>query len=148
MIRLEYAVMIAGALHFAILIASAMVPGVLDWRNELTKVSRMTRHVVWVHGIFIVLIIIGFGAMTLFNARDLCTGTPLARSVCMLIAAFWGARLILQFALFDATPYRDRLVLRFGNHCLTLLFAYFTVAYGWAALWPDHAELFLWRVGS
>jgi hypothetical protein len=144
MIKLETLLTIAGALHFAVLIASALVPSVLDWRSELAKVSRMTRHVVWVHGVFIVVVIVGFGALTLLNASDLCAGSPLARSVCAFIALFWGARLILQFALFDPAPYSHRFVLRMGNHGLTVLFAYFTVVYGWGALWPDHAVLAFW----
>ena len=48
---------IAGVLQFGILIASSLVPGVLNWRDELRKLSPMTRHLVWVHGVFIVITI-------------------------------------------------------------------------------------------
>ena len=49
---------IGGLMHFGILIASALVPRVLDWRSELRKLNPLTRQLVWVHGVFIVLTII------------------------------------------------------------------------------------------
>ena len=54
-----------GILHFGILIASALTPKVLDWRNELRQLHPLCRHVVWTHGAFIVLVIIAFGTLSL-----------------------------------------------------------------------------------
>ena len=84
---------IGGALHFGILIASALVPQVLDWRGELRKLPRLLAQLVWVHGAFLVLTIAGFGVLAVVNARELASGTALARSLCAMIALFWGARL-------------------------------------------------------
>src|SRR5438552_17385155 len=78
---LHMSLFIAGWLHFAVLIASAMVPGVLDWRNELARLSALTRQRVWVHGAFIVLVIIGFGVTTILTAEALANGSTLSRSV-------------------------------------------------------------------
>jgi hypothetical protein len=58
---LELLIFIGGILHFGILLASAAVPQVLDWKGSLAKLDGLTRQLVWVHGIFIVLVIIGFG---------------------------------------------------------------------------------------
>ena len=135
--RLETMLIIAGALHFGILLASALVPQVLDWRSELAQLSVLTRQLVWVHGIFIVLVIIGFGVLTLLNAEALAGGTPLARCVCGFIAIFWTARLSLQFFLFDPAPHVRSVLLRIGHHGLTVAFAYFGLVYGWAALRPE-----------
>src|SRR4051794_24733918 len=96
---------LCGVCHFGILIASALVPQVLDWRTELAKVSHLLRQLVWVHGTFIVLTIMGFGALTLFASHELATGTRLARAMCAFIAVFWLIRLMLQFRFFDAAPY-------------------------------------------
>ncbi|HMC10472.1 MAG TPA: hypothetical protein VKH44_04250, partial [Pirellulaceae bacterium] len=57
-------ILIGGILHFGILLASAAVPQVLDWRRELSKLDPLSRQLVWVHGAFIVLVIIGFGAIS------------------------------------------------------------------------------------
>ncbi len=74
----------------------------------------------WVHGAFIVLTIIGLGAISVASATELATGSFLARSVCGFIALFWGARLAVQFFYFDATPYLTTLSLKFGYHGLTV----------------------------
>jgi hypothetical protein len=125
---------VAGFVQFGILIASSLVPTVLNWRNELRKLSPMTRHLVWVHGVFIVMTIIAFAALSVINANALATGALLARSLCAFIAIFWGARLVLQFALFDAKPYLTNVVLKVGYHALTVVFAFLALTFGYAAV--------------
>ena len=87
-------ILIGGFLHFGVLIASALVPQVLDWRDELARVSKLTRQLVWTHGAFIVLTIIAFGVLSIANASSLTSGDPLARSLAGFISVFWGARLV------------------------------------------------------
>jgi hypothetical protein len=126
----------AGLAHFGILIASALVPRVLNWRGALFTLPPMLRQLFWVYGIFIVMTIIGFGTLTLAFAPALAAGAPLARGLCAFIAFFWGVRLFVQFAVFDLKPYLTTAWLRWGSHALTLVFGYLVVIYGAAALWP------------
>jgi hypothetical protein len=134
MISLKALLMTAGLLHFGILFASALVPRVLDWHGELRKLPPLFAQLVWVHGAFIVLTIIGFGAITVVNANELATGTSLARSVCALIALFWGTRLAVQFFYFTPTGYLTTVTLKMGYNALTFVFAFLTVVYTWGAL--------------
>lgn len=134
--NLEFFVLLGGILHFGILIASAMVPQVLDWKASLDKLDRLSRQLVWVHGVFIVIVIIGFGLLSILFANDLVTGAPLARGVSFFIALFWGARLIVQFFVFDAAPYLRTPILKAGYHGLTFVFIYQAVVYSWAAFLP------------
>jgi hypothetical protein len=121
-------------LHFVILIASALTPRVLDWRANLAALHPFLRRLFWVYGSFIVLVIVSFGALTLFHAGELASGAPLARSICVVIAIFWLTRLAVQFFVFDARPFLTRIFLRVGYHGLTLLFATLVFIYGCAAL--------------
>ncbi len=130
---LQSLIVISGVLHFGTLLASAAVPQVLDWRRELGKLDRLTRQLVWVHGLFIVLVIIGFGSLSLFWPAELASQTPLARAVCGLIALFWAARLVIQFFVFDAKPYLKNWLLRAGYYSLTMVFIYQTAVMSWAA---------------
>ena len=98
--NLQSLIFVSGILHFGTLLASAAVPQVLDWKAELRKLDRLTRQLVWVHGLFIVLTIIGFGFLTLLFPAELASGTALARGVCGFIAFFWSARLVIQFFVF------------------------------------------------
>lgn len=126
--------LIGGLLHFAVLIASALTPRVLDWRANLATLHPFLRRLFWVYGCFIVLVIISFGVLTLLHANELASGAALPRSVCTMIALFWLARLGVQFFVFDARPFLTTAFLRLGYHGLTLLFAALVFIYGWAAL--------------
>lgn len=130
-------ILLAGLCHFGILIASALVPRVLDWRGELAQLNPLSRHVVWTHGAFIVLTIVAFGAISLANPRELAAGSPLARWFCGFVAVFWLARLAIQLFVFDARPYLKRTHLKLGYHALTAIFAFLGFVYAWAALRPS-----------
>ena len=67
---------------------------------------------------------------------ELASGAPLARAVCGFIAAFWGARLAVQFFLFDARPYLRAPILAVGYYGLTVVITYFAVVYSLAAALP------------
>jgi hypothetical protein len=125
---------IGGLLHFVILIASALTPRLLDWRTNLATLHPFLRRLFWVYGGFIVLVIISFGALTLFKADELSSATPLARAVCAMIAIFWLARLAVQFFVFDARPFLTTAFRRVGYHGLTFLFSALVFIYGCAAL--------------
>ncbi len=134
--QLKNLLLLAGLLHFGILIASALVPQVLDWRGELRKLPPLFAELVWVHGGFIVLTIVGLGLITVINAAELASGTLLARSLSGFIALFWGTRLAVQFFYFDPTPYLKTLPLKLGYHGLTIVFASLTIIYASVALLP------------
>ena len=134
--NLELLIFAGGILHFGILIASAMVPKVLDWKASLEKLDGLFRQLVWVHGAFIVLVIIGFGLLSVVLADDLASGTTLARGMCLFIALFWAARLVVQLFVFDAKPYLKTVVLKVGYRGLTAVFIYITAIYGLAAFLP------------
>jgi hypothetical protein len=132
--QLQLLIFVSGILHFGTLIASAAVPQVLDWKLELHKLSPLSRQLIWVHGVFIVLTIIGFGVLTLALPAELAAHTPLARAVCGFIALFWAARLLIQLFVFDATPFLTKRFLMLGYHSLTFVFIYQAAVLTWAAL--------------
>jgi len=132
--NLPLLILIGGVLHFGILLASACVPQVLDWRRELSKLDRLSPQLVWVHGAFIVLVIIGFGAISVALPGELASGTLLARAICGFIALFWIARLGVQYFVFDAKAYLQNAFLKLGYHGLTVVFLYHAVVYSVAAM--------------
>jgi hypothetical protein len=128
---------LGGALQLCILVASALVPRVLDWRSNLAALPPFLRQLFWVYGSFIVYNIIGFSILTFLNADAMATGDPVARSLCLFIATFWAARLVVQFAVFDARPFLTNWFYKLGYHGLTVIFAILVVIYGWAAFCPN-----------
>jgi len=133
---LETSLLLAGAFHFGILVASANVPKALDWKNSLATLPKLLRQMFWVYGWFIVLCIVAFGTITLLHAETLASGTPLARSFCGFVFVFWLARLVVQFFVFDAKPFLTNAFYRVGYHLLTVIFILLLVPYAWAAFAP------------
>lgn len=132
--------LIAAALQLSVLIASAQVPRVLDWRTNLGTLHPFLRRLFWVYGIFIVLTIIAFSLLTFANAEAMAGGEPVARSLCIFIAIFWAVRLVVQFAVFDAREFLTNWFYKAGYHALTVAFAGLVAIYTIAALHPE------WRI--
>lgn len=129
-------ILLGGILHFGILIASGLIPQVLDWKRALQPLDPLLRHLIWVHGAFVVLMIVLFGALSVLLPNELAGGTILARAVCGGIGLFWGIRLGIQFFLFDARAYLTKPLLKIGYHGLTVVFLYNTIVYSLAAMHP------------
>jgi hypothetical protein len=126
-------IFVAGVGQLGVLIASALVPFRLNWRDELRGLSRLHRQMYWVYGGYVVLSIVAFAALSIFNSRELGSGSGLARGFCAYVAVFWGIRVGLQ-AVFDVKAHLTAWWLKAGYLALTLMFAGFTIVYAWAAL--------------
>jgi hypothetical protein len=128
-------ILVVGLAQFGILTASALVPLRLNWRQELSSLSRLHRQMYWVYGGYVVLSIVAFGLISVFNANELAAGSGLARAFCGYVAMFWGIRLTLQ-AVLDVQAHLTTWWLRLGYRTLTALFLSFTIVYGWCAVRP------------
>jgi hypothetical protein len=128
-------ILAGGAGQACVLIASALVPFRLNWRKQFECLPRLHRQMYWVYGGYVVLSIVAFSLISLFNAGELAGGSGLARGFCAYVAVFWGVRLGLQGVL-DVKEHLTAWWLRLGYYGLTVLFTCFTALYGWAALHP------------
>jgi len=124
----------AGIGQLMVLIASSLVPFQLKWKTELADLSKLHRQMYWVYGGYVVIAIVAFGLISLFNYQELAAGSGLARGVCGYVAVFWGIRLALQ-VVFDVKDFLYAWWLKLGYLALTILFVGFTLVYGYAALW-------------
>jgi hypothetical protein len=131
---LETFVRIGGGLQIAILSAGALVPFVLDWRRILKPLPQLMRHLFWVYGAYIMLMITALGLVSLTLADVLVDGALFSRVVAGFIAVFWTVRLAIQFFLFDARPYLNSVWLKLGYHGLTCTFVYLSTVFTLAAL--------------
>ena len=123
----------AGLAQLGVLAASAIVPFRLNWREELSSLSRLHRQMYWVYGGYVVMSIVAFAVLSILNARELAERSGLARGVCVYIAVFWGVRVVLQ-GVFDVKEHLSAWWLKAGYFMLTVLFAALTVLYAWAAV--------------
>lgn len=123
----------AGVGQLGVLIASALVPFRLNWRDELRGLSRLHRQMYWAYGGYVLLSIVAFAALSIFHSRELASGSGLARGFCAYVAVFWGIRVGLQ-AVFDVKAHLTAWWLKVGYFVLTVMFTLFTIVYAWAAV--------------
>ena len=128
-------IFLAGFGQLSVLVASALVPVQMNWKQEFKVLSRLHRQMYWVYGGYVVMAIISFGLICIFNSREMAAGSLLARSLCGYMTVFWGVRLSLQSVL-DVKSHLTKWWLAVGYHTLTALFLYFTLTFAYAALRP------------
>jgi hypothetical protein len=132
-IELADVIRIAGAGQLSILIASSLVPFKLQFKRDLASLPALHRQLYWTYGGYVVMGIITLGVISLTCADELAAGSRLARALCIYGMLFWGIRLSLQ-AVLDVKSHLTAWWLTAGYHTLTVLFLFFTLVYGFAAL--------------
>ncbi|TMC61753.1 MAG: hypothetical protein E6J16_12610 [Chloroflexota bacterium] len=79
MTPLIVAIWVAGGVQLAIAAANLEVARKLDYRSNLARLTPMVSQIFLVHAVYIVLMILWFGALCLLFAARLVSGDPLAR---------------------------------------------------------------------
>ena len=123
----------AGLGQLGVLVLLPLVPITLGWQKELQVLPRLHRQMFWVYSGYVALSIAAFAVLSIFNARELASGSSLGRGVCAYVALFWGIRLGMQ-AVFDVKEHLTGSWLKVAYIGLTAMFAGLTIVYGWAAL--------------
>lgn len=131
--KLTTLLQLAGLAHLGLLAAGALMPGVVGLRRHLAGVPPFVRNLMWVYYGFIGTSLACFGALSFFLATGLSTGAPLARAVCVFLAAFWTGRLLVAAFVFDLRPYLTNGWRRAGYHATNFVFAVLPLIYAWAA---------------
>src|SRR5579863_4028277 len=122
---------VGGALQLVILAANFVLPGKLNCRENLARVSPMIREVFIVHWAYIVLILGVFACMSFWFAPELAGASGLGRFLAAVIAVFWLLRVPIQLFFYDPELRRQN---RFGDVIFLLAFSYLGVVFGVAAL--------------
>jgi hypothetical protein len=124
----------AALLHTSLICAGAAMPKAVNLRAHLRTLPAFIQRLYWVYYGFIGLIIVSFGLLTWFYAAPMADGAPIARTLSLLMAVFWLARLLVAAFIFDLRPYLVSPLHHVGLHALNLVFAYLTAVYVWAAV--------------
>jgi len=123
---------IAGAIQWLIAAANLVIPHKLRYAENLRRLSPIVRQVFIVHAIYIVGVLLFFGAVSLTFAAELASGSTLGRCLSSFLAVFWLARVGVQVLYYDAATKRANPV---AHGVFTAMFAYLGVVYAVAALW-------------
>lgn len=124
---------LAGIGQLLLVVASPVIPRVLGWREEVSLLRPLTRQVFWTWAAYIWLTHLSFGLLSTFGAGLLVDRTPLAGVVASFIAAWWSARIIIQFTLFDRTAAPPGFLFKLAEAALVALFVTLAAVYATVA---------------
>ena len=133
-ISLHTFVVLAGVGQLALAAGSLAIPRILGWKEDTQKLKPLTRQVFWTYAGYIWTTNVCFGLVSTLGAGYLLDGSPLAAAVCLYIAIYWGARLIIQYTYFDRSGAPQGRLIKLGEVALVSLFAYLLLVYGFIAL--------------
>ena len=97
---------LVGVFLGALAVMNLFLPWYFGWREELSRVSLLTRQIFEVHSLFIILILALFSALLLTSADALLERTRLARAMLLGLTVFWGARLVMQWFYYSPAVWR------------------------------------------
>jgi hypothetical protein len=126
---LKTLVVLAGVGQLLLVMASPAIPRVLRWREQLATVQPLIRQIFWTYAIYIWLAHLCFGLLSTFAAGLLVDGSPLAAWVSSFIAAWWTARLVLQFTVLDRSAAPPGALYKLAEVALVCLFVALAATY-------------------
>jgi hypothetical protein len=119
----------AGAAQLILVVASLAIPRLLHWNEDLAKLRPLTRQVFWTYAAYIWATNLSFSLLSTFCPQLLLDRSPLACAVCVFIAVYWGARVVIQFAYFDRNDAPRGWFFVIGEIVLVTLFVGLTILY-------------------
>jgi hypothetical protein len=125
---------LCGVLLIALALLHTALPRRFGWREEMEKVSLLTRQIFYVHTFFIAFSVALMGTLALFYADALLKPSPLARAVLGGLTLFWGCRLAFQFFVYDSALWRNKRFETRMHWLFAALWFYLAFTFGWAWL--------------
>jgi len=120
----------AGIIQWVIAAANLFIPAKLGYGENLAKVSTIVRQIFIVHAVYIVGVLIGLGALSVWFAPELASGQGLGRFLGLLMAAFWVPRIVVQLGYYDNRVKQQN---RLAHYFFTVLFVYLGTIFTLAA---------------
>lgn len=126
---------IAGITGYLPVIAGALAPQKVGWKEELAALRPITRKIFLTYYGYVGGMIVAWPTLTLLFREQMLAGDPAALGIAMLVAIFWTARIVLNFCCFrgDMWPAGNRYVM--ARILLDALFIGLATTYWGLLLW-------------
>lgn len=103
------------------------------WKDEFTSVSLINRQMMYIHTLFLAVMLLLMGLLCISSAQELIS-TSLGRRVCFGFGLFWLLRLIVQFWGYSSLLWRGKQFETTVHFLFSGLWGYFTVVFFSGAL--------------
>lgn len=120
---------IAGAVQIGLALMHLAFPRRFRWDEEMARLSPLNRQMFHVHTLFVCVVLVMIGGLSLFAPAALLEPTSLSRLVLIGFAGFWGLRLYCQWFVYDSSLWRGQAVNTIVHGVCTLIWIYLTAVY-------------------
>jgi hypothetical protein len=131
---LIWALKLAGLAQLVLVAGSVAIPKCLDWKGGLAGLKTLLRQMFWTYAVYISVMHLFFGIVSLFAAEELLSGGMITTTLCVLMFVWWFARILIQFFYFDKSEVPETAFNKLAEVALVLLFVYLSGVYGWAVI--------------
>lgn len=127
-------VTVCGWLQLTLCVGVLSLPKILGWRQDVAKLRPLNREIFLVYAVYTWFAILSFGLVSGFAGHWILADSPLATAVTIMMALFWGVRLLIQFTVFDRSDIPKGAFYRVAEVALVGVFLLLTTTYAWAAI--------------
>ena len=117
----------AGLAQIVLVFGSLAIPGILNWRGELSKVNPLIKQMFWTYAAYILVINLCFGLVSVFDFTELTNGAKLSMLITGFIAVYWISRVLIQFFYFDRTNFPSGKWNKLGEVLLVFVFVFLSI---------------------
>jgi hypothetical protein len=125
---MELHIRIVGLLLVGLALLHAFFPKRFRWKDELASLAPLSRQIMYVHTLFIALMILLMGLLCLSSANELQT-TSLGKRVCLGMGIFWLVRLVVQFFGYSSVLWRGKPFETVMHIAFSILWIYISVIF-------------------
>lgn len=125
---MELHLKIAGILLLILAMIHPFFPAYFNWKKDLSPLSVINRQMMYIHLLFIALVIFLMGLLCLTSSNELLT-TAFGKRISLGLAVFWTSRLVIQFIGYSSKNWKGK-PFETGMHVLfSLLWVYLSTVF-------------------
>lgn len=122
---MEIHVKLVGGLLTGLALLHGVFPRYFNWAEDLRPLTLINRQLMYIHTLFIALVVLLMGLLCWSAAPELVT-TPLGRKVALGLGLFWLARLLVQFFGYSRQLWRGKRLETTVHVVFVVLWTYLT----------------------
>ncbi|MEO0330430.1 MAG: hypothetical protein AAF223_01915 [Bacteroidota bacterium] len=125
---MELQLKIVGGLLIALATIHIIFPRYFRWKEELATVSLVNRQIMYIHTLFIALVLLLMGLLCLTSSTELIA-TVLGKRIAAGLGFFWLIRLFVQFVGYSSKLWRGKTFETTVHVLFSLLWLYFIAVF-------------------
>ncbi|MES2429811.1 MAG: hypothetical protein V4556_02675 [Bacteroidota bacterium] len=130
---MELHLKIIGAILIFLSLLHLSFPKYFNWKQELGSLSLINRQLMYVHTIFVALVIVLMGLLCLTSSQELL-GTVFGKRISLGLGIFWITRLLIQFFGYSSKLWKGKKFETTIHIFFALLWTYFSAVFIWTYL--------------